>query len=405
MSEKKKVMIVAHFCDYGHENSNNRFNYLADLLEVHGYEVELVTSSFSHRDKAQRVEEKTNNKKYKTTLIYEPSYQKNISLKRLFISHHVMARNLRKYLKECGRPDVVYCAIPSINVSEVVSEYTQKYSIPFAIDVQDLWPEAYRLILKNERLYHLTTRTMIKRVDKVYRAADQIVSVSDTYTERAKSVNMKCVNPITVYLGTEGAVFDSAVQNCTPKYLKPDNEFWLGYCGTLGHSYDLTIVMEAMKMIAGRKISNIRLMAIGSGPLEEKFKQKAAELGISCTFTGKLPYDQMCAQLNQCDIAVNPIAKGAMQSIINKHADYAIAGLPVVNTQECEEYRNLLKMYDCGINCEPESVEQVAEAILSLARDEAMCATMRENARKMGAEKFERSKTYQDILQGVQKLL
>ena len=108
-----------------------------------------------------------------------------------------------------------------------------------------------------------------------------------------------------------------------------------------------------MKIIAERGISNIRLLAIGSGPLEEKFKQKAAELGILCTFTGKLPYGQMCAQLNQCDIAVNPITKGAMQSIINKHADYAIAGLPVVNTQECEEYRSLLTKYGCGINCEP----------------------------------------------------
>ena len=404
MAEKKKVMIVAHFCDYGLENSNNRFNYLADLL-AQEYEVKLVTSSFSHRDKAQRGELKNENQKYKTRLIYEPSYRKNISLKRLFISHHVIAQNLRKYLQECNRPDIVYCAIPSINVSEVISEYVQKYSIPFVIDVQDLWPEAYRLILKNESLYRLATGIMKKRIDRVYEAADQIVAVSETYAERAKSANTKCGNPITVYLGTERAVFNSAVQNCTPKYTKPDNEFWIGYCGTLGHSYDLTIVMEAMRMLADSGISNIRLMAIGSGPLEEKFKQKASELGISCTFTGKLPYEQMCAQLSQCDIAVNPITKGAAQSIINKHADYAIAGLPVVNTQECEEYRTLLEKYDCGINCKPDSAEQVAEAIYLLLRDKEVYAVMHENAHKMGVEKFERSKTYGEILEGIRNLL
>lgn len=404
MVEKKKVMIVAHFCDYGSESSNNRFNYLADLL-AQEYEVELVTSSFSHRDKAQRVELKDENQKYKTILIYEPSYRKNISLKRLFMSHHIIAHNLQKYLQECNRPDVVYCAIPSINVSEVVSEYAQKHSIPFVIDVQDLWPEAYKLILKNESLYRLATGIMKKRVDKVYEAADQIVAVSDTYAERAKSMNTKCGNPITVYLGTERAIFNNAVQDCTPKYSKPDNEFWLGYCGTLGHSYDLTIVMEAMRMLADSGIGNIRLMAIGSGPFEEKFKQKALEQGISCIFTGKLPYGQMCAQLSQCDIAVNPITKGAAQSIINKHADYAIAGLPVVNTQECEEYRTLLEKYDCGINCEPDSAKQVAEAIFLLSKDKEMCAVMHENALKMGVEKFERSKTYGEILEGIRKLL
>ena len=42
----------------------------------------------------------------------------------------------------------------------------------------------------------------------------------------------------------------------------------------------------------------------------------------------------MVGMLGVCDIAVNSISKGAAQSIINKHGDYAAAGLPVVNTQE-----------------------------------------------------------------------
>lgn len=400
----KKVMIVAHFCDYGLESSNNRFNYLAECLSKE-YEVKLVTSSFSHRDKVQRVELKTEDQKYGTKLIYEPSYQKNISLKRLFISHRVMADNLRKYLQTCDQPDMVYCAIPSINVSEVVSEYAQKYRIPFVIDVQDLWPEAYRLVLKSKKLYDLATGKMKKRIDKVYEAADLIVAVSDSYAERAKSVNTKCHNPITVYLGTESTIFDSDVQKYTPKYSKPNNEFWVGYCGTLGHSYDLTIVMEAMRTLADRGVGNIRFIAIGSGPLEERFKRQAKELGIPCTFTGKLPYGQMCAQLSQCDIAVNPITKGAAQSIINKHADYAMAGLPVVNTQECKEYQTLLKKYYCGINCEPNSVGQVAEAILLLLKDRKMCEKMQRNARKMGEEKFDRSKTYGEILEWIRSQL
>lgn len=404
MSEKKNVMIVAHFCDYGLESSNNRFNYLADCLSQE-CKVELVTSSFSHRDKSQRVELKTEDSSYGIKLIYEPSYQKNVSLKRLFISHRIMADNLRKYLYTCDKPDVIYCAIPSINVSEVVSEYAQKYRIPFVIDVQDLWPEAYRLVLKNKKLYDLATGKMKARVDKVYEAADQIIAVSDSYAARAKSVNIKCDKPITVYLGTERTVFDCAVKKNTPKYIKPDTEFWIGYCGTLGHSYDLTIVMEAMRTLCNRGVCNIRLVVIGSGPLEERFKQKAEKLCIPYIFTGKLPYGEMCAQLSQCDIAVNPIKKGAAQSIINKHADYAMAGLPVVNTQECEEYRKLLKKYDCGINCQVNSVEQVAEAILLLWKDRNMCAAMKKNALKMGNEMFDRSKTYGKILESIRRLL
>ena len=80
-------------------------------------------------------------------------------------------------------------------------------------------------------------------------------------------------------------------------------------------------------------------------------------------FGEEMPYPKMCAYLNASDIAVNPIAKGAAQSIINKHADYAAAGLAVINTQENKEYRGLIEKYHCGINCGVDSVGDVENAI------------------------------------------
>ena len=113
-----RVLIVAHFCDYGKENTNNRFNFIAELLSRNGIDVELVTSSFSHRDKLQRDIHDTP-LPYKMRLIYEPSYRRNISLKRLLISHPTMARNFRNYLKSCKKPDLIYCAIPSVDLNKL----------------------------------------------------------------------------------------------------------------------------------------------------------------------------------------------------------------------------------------------------------------------------------------------
>lgn len=396
--DKKRVMIIAHFCAYGNEKSNNRFNYLAERMAEAGMDVEIVTSSFYHKDKAQRKVIEDLQSPYSTTLIYEPSYKRNVSLKRLLVSHPTMARNLGKYLKKCQKPDVIYCAIPSVDVAAQAARYAQKQRIPFVLDVLDLWPEAYKMVLP-AFIYKIVSWTLKWRVNKVYAAADQIVAVSDTYAQRAKSVNRKCQEPLTVYLGTDAAAFDANVQENRPLLLKQDDEFWIGYCGTLGHSYDLGTVMDAMKILQNQGVNYLRLVVMGSGPLEEKFKVKANDMGIPCTFTGKLPYGEMCAQLVLCDIAVNPIAVGSAASIINKHADYALAGMPVVNTQESEEYRNLLVKYDCGINCQPGDVKGVAEAIRSLVENDALRATMRANARKMGVEKFDRAKTYGTILE------
>ena len=95
--DKKKIVIVANFCDYGKEKSNNRFNSIAELLVESGLEVELITSTFSHREKKQRAFE-AGEALYKTTLIKELGYVKNVCLRR-FYSHYVFGKNLKKYLE------------------------------------------------------------------------------------------------------------------------------------------------------------------------------------------------------------------------------------------------------------------------------------------------------------------
>ena len=45
---KKRIVIIANFCDYAQEKTNNRFNYLSELFASAGFEVELITSTFSH---------------------------------------------------------------------------------------------------------------------------------------------------------------------------------------------------------------------------------------------------------------------------------------------------------------------------------------------------------------------
>jgi len=62
----------------------------------------------------------------------------------------------------------------------------------------------------------------------------------------------------------------------------------------------------------------------------------------------------MVGLLCACQIAINPIKSKSAGSIINKVGDYAAAGLPVINSQENEEYRRLIK--------EKESIQEIAKA-------------------------------------------
>ena len=76
--------------------------------------------------------------------------------------------------------------------------------------------------------------------DKIYSSADEIVAVSKTYAERALKVNKKCRIGHSVFLGTELDVFDRKSKK-ESIYKKEKGEFWVGYCGTLGSSYEMCI--------------------------------------------------------------------------------------------------------------------------------------------------------------------
>lgn len=239
---------------------------------------------------------------------------------------------------------------------------------------------------------------MKKKADYIYSAADEIIAVSQTYAERALKVNKKCKKANVVFLGTELAYFDRLAEENKIEN-KPYEEIWLAYVGTLGYSYDLICVIDALGLLKDKY--NIKFIVMGDGPLRTKFKKYAEEQGINVHFTGRLDYGKMVGILSSCDIAVNPIVKGSAGSIINKHGDYAAAGLPVLNTQECLEYRELLLEYNAGLNCENNNPADLAEKLSYLCENADLRKVMGQNSRKLAEQKFDRRKTYSLIIQRI----
>ena len=394
---KKKVLIIANFMRLPWEGGNSRFPYITKLLNREKTNVEIITTSFSHSEKEQRrvTEVNKNSIDYKITLLDEPGYKKNVSLKR-FYSHYILAKNLKKYLQEQPKPDIIYCAIPSLDVAKAAADFAKKNNIRFIIDVQDIWPEAFKMVFNIPIISNLIFYPMQRMADKIYASADEIIAVSETYANRAARVNKKYNNKLSVFLGTDLEYFDSLAKENYIEY--SDDKVRLVYIGTLGHSYDLKFTIDALEILKNKGISNIQFMVMGTGPLKEQFENYAKLKKIDAKFTGRLDYNKMVGNLCACDIAVNPISKGAAQSIINKVGDYAAAGLPVVNTQECEEYRNLVEGYNFGYNCDNDAPEELAEKIEILYNDETLRKELGANNRRLAEEKFDRRKTYQKIV-------
>lgn len=376
------------------ESNNSRFVYIAKLLAMSkNNNVEIITSDFNHtkKEKFNKIGKLDG---VKITACHEPGYPKNVCLKR-FNSHKKLSKNIKEYLEKRKKPVIIYCAIPSLAVGKIVAQYAEKNGVRFVIDIQDLWPEAFKMVFKIPLLSNAIFYPMKRQANYIYKCADDIIAVSDTYRDRATSVNKKYKNKLTVFLGTNLEYFDK----CKEKNIKHynDNIIRIAYIGTLGHSYNIKTIIDALELLK-EKYNNLNFLVMGSGPLKNQFEAYAKDKNINCEFTGRLEYPEMVGTLCSCDIAVNPITHGAAQSIINKVGDYAAAGLPVINTQENLEYRNLVEKYNIGYNCENSNKQDIANKIEILIKDKKLRKELGNNNRKLAEEKFDRKKTYNQIV-------
>lgn len=390
----KDIVIIANFCGDFSESDNGRFIYLCKELSKDNT-VEIITSDFSHFTKCYK-NKLVNDWPFKITYLHESGYDKNISLKRL-ISHRTWGNSVLKYLRERENPDVVYCATPSLSAPLKASKYCIENKIKFIVDIQDLWPEAFKMVFNVPIMSNIIFSPLKKMADTIYQRANVICGVSESYVNRALEVSDLDKEHHAVFLGTNLEDFDSFTKN-NPIIKKNKDEKWLGYCGSLSSSYDIKCIIDALSILKNRKKEIPKFIIMGDGEKKSEFENYANLKGIDTVFTGRLPYDQMCPILSQCDIVVNPITGKSAASIINKHGDYASAGVPVINTQDSVEYKKLVEKYNMGFNCENSNSKEVAEKIEILLANNRLREDMGLNARKCAKEKFDRDYTYKELI-------
>lgn len=388
------------------EKGYSRFRYIGDFLSDAGYQVDLITTTFQHWEKAQRDIDTIKKEDYKFRLkfIYEPGYRKNIDPRRIW-SHHIAAKNLTKLLEQDGDYDLIYCEIPPNDVALAAAEYAKKKGIPFVPDVNDLWPEAMRMVLDIPVVSDILFYPLQRDAEKVYSLVSGIIGTSDEYRDRPLKNQKLDVPRKTVYVGNEIAEFDKGVETYGPQIQKPGGEFWVSYAGTIGTSYDIRTMVLAGRELLDRGIDQIKIKILGGGPLKEELENLAKEK--ECTnveFVGYAPYPKMAAYLAKSDILVNSFVKKAPQSIVTKIGDYLAAGKPMINTCMSPEFRQKVETDGFGINILPEDVKILTDAIMDLHKDREGCRIMGEKARKIAEEQFDRPESYKKIIELIEEL-
>lgn len=405
---KHRIAIISQAVKLADEAAGlNRSAYIAGLLADAGYQVDLITSTYQHWEKRRRniVDDKYHTLPYEVIFLDEPGYRKNIGPARIH-SENVFAANLNEYLERFGRDyELIWCKVPPNNIAAAAGLYARAQGIPFVVDINDLWPEAMKMIVNIPVLSDFAFSDFMREAEIAYACASAAVGTSDEYARRC----LQDIPHLTVYVGGDVAYFDEGVRLHGPGIEKGDDEFWIAYAGSLAKSYDIATLIRACHLAApmlheelGKTLT---LYVMGDGPNRAMLEAIAAQGPARVMFTGYLDYQVMAAYLEKSDVLVNSLIKGAPQSIVSKIADYLCAGRPLINTGESPEFIGKCLHDGFGVNVEPENAVELAGAILALAADDEARAAMGKRGRKIAEEQFDRPVAYRPIVGLVDELL
>ena len=406
MTDKKRIAIYTQDAKLGNEvKGATRYVYLATLLHEHGYDVDFITSGFQHWEKRQRDVEHfdAGTDAYTIRFIEEPFYPKNMCPQRIW-AHHVVAKRVSEYFDEHHDYDLIYCQIPPNDVAREIGKAAQKFNIPFVVDVNDLWPEAFRVALDVPVLSDILFSPFYRQAKAVYQMADAVVGTSDEYRERGLRDARSGIPSETVYVGNQLCEFDAGVAANASQIDKPTGDIWVSYAGTLSACYDLETLVNAMALVQ-KSHPEAKLQILGDGSERENLKAAAQSCGASVTFHGYLPYDQMAAWLSKSDITINSLVEKAAQSIVTKIGDYLAAGKPMVNTSCSKEFRAKVEADGFGVNVKPGDVEGMARVLVDLIEDSSRRAQMGEKARAIAEEQFDRPHSYLKTVRLIEGLI
>ena len=184
----KRIAVIAGDVAMPGEKGLGRLYYFSTLLQENGFDVELITSDFQHWEKRYRSaahqKEVQNAAPFKVTFLHEGAYKKNIDVRRI-VGYRILARNISAHLAK-NRYDLIYTLVPDNHIAAVAGTCAKKTDTPFVVDVEDLWPEAMRMVFDVPVISDALFSYFSINAKKAYSLADGVIGSSDEYRDEPK---------------------------------------------------------------------------------------------------------------------------------------------------------------------------------------------------------------------------
>jgi len=268
----------------------------------------------------------------------------------------------------------------------LVSVFKQK---PWIMEVRDLWPESIKAVAAIEKDKVLLL--LDKLVLFLYKKADQIVVVTDTFKERMIACGVAADKVHIVKNGVHLSQYQPREKN--QQLLRQYNlegKFIVAYIGTHGLAHKLDFILDCATKV---KDEAIHFLFIGEGAFKARLVKKAKELGLkNVTLLDAIPRSAVAEHIGIADVAlVNLMKKDTFKKVLpSKIFENSAMAKPILLGVEGEA-KKLVEFYGAGLCFEPENeadfllkLEQIYSDKKAYKKFQEGCRTLADNFDRKG---------------------
>lgn len=389
-----------------------RSTLIANAFNAKGHSVVWWVSNFEHRSKKFRSDGWKDiqvNEKCLIKLVPTTSYSSHISFARIRHERNYANNFRNKVLGSTEKPDLIILGEPALFISDIILDVIHKKKIPFIVDILDLWPELFAILLPNKISFlgELLFAPLYWRRTWLLRKANGIIGATKDYLKVGTSKNKTPFNEV-VYLGIDLNEIKKSINNqfenkALETHSKRENDTWVIYAGTLGDNYDIPTVIKCAQQIEDLKLP-IKIFLAGDGSLrpliEHTIKTKKLR---NLVYLGKLNINDLNLFYQKCDLALSSYVKNSSVSMPVKAFDSFAAGLPLINSLK-RDLGDFVIQHEVGLLYKAEDANDMLRAIRQLSEDKNELSNMKLNALIL-AKTFDCKLQYEKLVPLVEKVI
>ena len=365
-----------------------------DVTVLRPYPIRPIGATFETAD----VEDKS----FKTILVDSYTHPESELIGRFKESNDFGKKSVEYIEKHHSEIDFVYNDGWQLFGLYLVAKVCKKYSIPYMVPIQDIYPECLFTNKNYPGLLKWMIKTILLPIDKYYQKhAACVRTISDEmrdYLSETRGVAKENYLVVNNWQNDEDFLKEYPAR-------ENDGKLVFAYVGSINAHANVDLMIKAF---VSANIQNAEFRIYGGGNKKDYCVNLVKELGAKSIIFDMVSRDKVAFVQSQADVLVLALPAGNGNLCLpSKLTSYMLSGKPVLaSVDQDSSTRRILEGNRCGMTVPPDHLEQLTKAFKEYGEmDNNQRNTLGNNSRVYAMKNLTREVNLNKVVEAIKNIL